>query len=65
LFTALVSSEYISKTDLAVAKATGKFYTALADSEEEFKGYGQTMDHWGTIPYEVLSLEWNAVSILI
>ncbi|KAJ6133145.1 hypothetical protein N7471_008360 [Penicillium samsonianum] len=54
-----------SEEDQAIAKATGKFYTALADSEEEFKGYGQATDDWGIIPYEVLSPEWNAVSILI
>ncbi|KAJ6191381.1 hypothetical protein N7519_001402 [Penicillium mononematosum] len=54
-----------SEEDQVIAKATGKFYTALADSEEEFKGYGQATDDWGTIPYEVLSPEWNAVSILI
>ncbi|KAJ5824678.1 hypothetical protein N7447_007018 [Penicillium robsamsonii] len=54
-----------SEKDQAIARATGKFYTALADSEEEFKGYGQATDDWGTIPYEVLSPEWNAVSILI
>lgn len=54
-----------SQADVAIAKATGKFYTALADSEEEFRGYGQATDDWGTIPYEVLSPEWNAVSILI
>jgi hypothetical protein len=54
-----------SDEDQVIAKAAGKFYTALADSEEEFKGYGQATDDWGTIPYEVLSPEWNAVSILI
>ncbi|KAJ5770890.1 uncharacterized protein N7511_002941 [Penicillium nucicola] len=54
-----------SKTEQAVAKAAGKFYTALADSEDEFRSYGQATDDWGTIPYEVLSPEWNAVSILI
>ena len=54
-----------SEKDQAIAQATGKFYTALADSEEEFKGYGQATDDWGTVRYEVLSPEWNAVSILI
>ncbi|GFG20465.1 seed linoleate 13S-lipoxygenase-1 [Aspergillus udagawae] len=54
-----------SEKDQAIAVATGKFYTALADSQEEFKRYGQATDDWETIQYEVLSPEWNAVSILI
>ncbi|GFG03218.1 hypothetical protein IFM61392_02692 [Aspergillus lentulus] len=59
---------YHNKTtdkDKAIALATGKFYTALADSQEEFKRYGQATDDWETIEYDVLSPEWNAVSILI
>jgi hypothetical protein len=54
-----------SEKDQAIAQATGKFYTALADSEREFKSYAQATDDCGTISYEVLSPEWNAVSILI
>jgi hypothetical protein len=54
-----------TEKDQAIASATGKFYTALADSQKEFKRYGQATDDWETIEYEVLSPEWNAVSILI
>ncbi|KAJ6100374.1 hypothetical protein N7499_000004 [Penicillium canescens] len=45
-----------SENDQAIAQATRKFYIALADSEEVFRGYGQATDDWGTIPYEVFSV---------
>ncbi|KAH1515652.1 hypothetical protein V6Z96_008944 [Aspergillus fumigatus] len=54
-----------TEKDQAIAAATGKFYTALVESQEEFKRYGQATDDWETVEYEVLSPEWNAVSILI
>ncbi|CAK3739816.1 Linoleate 9S-lipoxygenase 2 [Lecanosticta acicola] len=46
-------------------EAAAKFYRVLADSEEEFRGYG--MDTWDSddILYDVLSPSWNAVSIVI
>ncbi|KAL4899963.1 hypothetical protein BDW74DRAFT_171206 [Aspergillus multicolor] len=54
-----------TEKDRVIARATGDFYTALFDSEMEFRGYERVMDDYGTIPYEVLNPEWNAVSILI
>ncbi|KAL8382988.1 hypothetical protein RB595_006657 [Gaeumannomyces hyphopodioides] len=48
-----------------IARAAAKFYTSLAESEQEFRGYGQDTDDNDTIVYDVLSPSWNAVSILI
>ncbi|KAL8298704.1 hypothetical protein RB597_007355 [Gaeumannomyces tritici] len=51
--------------DRAIADAAARFYTSLAESEQEFRGYGQDTDDNDTIVYDVLSPSWNAVSILI
>ncbi|MCJ1381109.1 hypothetical protein MMC17_004218 [Xylographa soralifera] len=48
-----------------IAKCARKFYVELADSEKEFKQYGQDTFDAGVIAYDVLSPSWNAVSILI
>lgn len=48
----------------AVADAAARFYRDLAESEGEFKAYGEDTDD-GTVVYNVLSPSWNAVSILI
>lgn len=54
-----------SVKDQNIKMAAAKFYKALADSEQEFRGYG--MDTWDSddILYDVLSPSWNAVSIVI
>ncbi|KXT07803.1 hypothetical protein AC579_10177 [Pseudocercospora musae] len=48
-----------------IAQAAARFYKALADSEEEFRKYGD--DTWDSsdIHYNVLSPSWNAVSIVV
>ncbi|KAK8038514.1 hypothetical protein PG993_006925 [Apiospora rasikravindrae] len=48
-----------------IKAAAARFYEALANSEDEFKGYGLATDDHKTITYDVLSPSWNAVSILI
>ena len=54
-----------SPDEQATAAAAARFYMALAESEQEFKKYGQDTDDSDKISYEVLSPAWNAVSILI
>jgi hypothetical protein len=54
-----------SDKDKATAAAAARFYMALAESDREFKKYARETDDAGEILYEVLSPEWNAVSILI
>lgn len=49
----------------AIKNAAITFLAQLEKSAEEFKKYGQEMDNWETLPYEVLYPDWNAVSILI
>ncbi|PPJ61238.1 hypothetical protein CBER1_06720 [Cercospora berteroae] len=48
-----------------IKQAAAKFYKALADSEEEFKKFGQDTWDSDSIQYNVLSPSWNAVSIVI
>ncbi|KAI1261719.1 Lipoxygenase [Xylariaceae sp. FL1019] len=59
---------YKFKTDdkeQAIAAAAARFYMDLAESELEFKKYGEATDDHMDIVYNVLSPSWNAVSILI
>lgn len=51
--------------DKAIADAAALFYKSLADSEQEFRRFGEDTDDHDTIVYDVLSPSWNAVSILI
>ncbi|KAI9368035.1 lipoxygenase [Aspergillus egyptiacus] len=60
--------QYLNKSsddDLAIAMAALDFFMKLVDTVEEFKEYGQQVDGWQQLPYEVLYPDWNAVSILI
>lgn len=61
----LVYRTKTSDVDKKITEAIGKFYTALADSEEEFVGYARATDDYKEIKYEVLNPDGNAVSILI
>ena len=45
--------------------AAARFYMALAKSEDEFRQYANDTDDSDKILYDVLSPDWNAVSILI
>ncbi|KAL4875078.1 lipoxygenase [Aspergillus karnatakaensis] len=49
----------------AIAHAAATLFAEIERSAEEFKQYAQQVDHWETLPYEVLYPDWNAVSILI
>lgn len=51
--------------EIKIKEAAAKFYKSLADSEAEFKRYGQDVWDSNEIKYDVLSPSWNAVSILI
>ena len=53
------------RDEIRTKEAAARFYTALADSELEFARYGAETDDRDKIKYEVLSPQWNAVSILI
>jgi hypothetical protein len=61
----LVYRTKTSDVDKKITEAIGKFYTALADTEEEFVGYARATDDYKDIKYEVLNPDGNAVSILI
>ncbi|KAK6856607.1 hypothetical protein PG995_006794 [Apiospora arundinis] len=54
-----------SAKEQKIRDAAARFYEALANSEAEFKVYGQDTDDHNTMTYDVLSPSWNAVSILI
>ncbi|CAJ2512930.1 Uu.00g010490.m01.CDS01 [Anthostomella pinea] len=47
-----------------IAAAAARFYQDLAESQGEFRAYGEDTDG-RSITYNVLSPDWNAVSILI
>lgn len=51
--------------DAKVRDAAAKFYSALAESEEEFARYGEETWDSKDVHYNVLSPSWNAVSIVI
>jgi hypothetical protein len=53
-----------AEKDKKIADAAALFYQDLAESEQEFKKYGDDTDDQ-SIVYNVLSPSWNAVSILI
>ncbi|KAL2839813.1 lipoxygenase [Aspergillus pseudoustus] len=63
------ASLYVTKEptaqNTAIAKAATTFFNELERSAQEFKEFGQQVDNWAVLPYEVLYPDWNAVSILI